>query len=397
MNNCCENAYQDGGTINQPQILDPTIVGGVLQSVTLTGGVKLDEATVTDLVSALCPALDECILNAVNGKELTDMILKTPQLIGQLEFDGDAAKSAAAALCSHLTDCITGAVKNNIIDGAHFTNMTIEKASLKGTAVLDADSAQSIADAIQDLLNKHILSVVVSGVIDAISLSNAKVSGLDLTGAVTLDETAAVDIVKAICPKLHDCIISAVKGEVLTGLTIDAPTISGKVKLDLDAAASIATALDSKISEMVNNALTNGTLCCLHIKGATIDNSDGKNNTWTDTTLYGDTNINGNLKLGADAIGDLCVSLQPCIDDRFTKLLNTRGRVTADQKTIVGKGTDEDPLRTNIVTDIDGRLLPAVTTQTELPTTIIGGRDQLLGKPDYYIRIGDHIIPAWKG
>ena len=48
-------------------------------------------------------------------------------------------------------------------------------------------------------------------------------------------------------------------------------------------------------------------------------------------------------------------------------------------------------------TDVDSRLLPQPTTADELPTTIIGDRTQLLGKPDYFIRVGEHILPAWKG
>ena len=239
--------------------------------------------------------------------------------------------------------------------------------------------------------------MVLEGVLDAIKLSNASINGLDLKGGVTLDATAAESIVEGICDKLTDCVLRIIQNNQLVNPQLNSPNIEGAVGLDLDARESIASALAERLTDIVNEALTSGKLCCLHIEGAEINNSHGTNNTWTNTTLNGDTTINGNLTLDADAIANLCTSLQPCIDDRFEELLNTRGRVVTDKDTILGNGTDEDPLRTNLDTDIDARLLPAVTTQTELPTTIVGGRDQLLGKPDYYVRIGKHIIPAWKG
>jgi hypothetical protein len=302
MNNCCENAYQDGGTINQPQILDPEIIGGVLKGVTLNGGVTLDDTTASLLANRLCPILHDCILEAVEGATLTGMTLTNTQLKGAVMMDEAAINSVITNICTGMKDCIITAVQDN---------------PLKGLEVEDL-----------------------------------KVLGLSVTGPVSLD---------------------------------------------LDAANAIGDALAQKITDVVNDALTSGKLCCLHIEGAEINNSHGTNNTWTNTTLNGDTTINGNLTLDAEAIGNLCSALQPCIDARFEELLNTRGRVVTDRETILGNGTDDDPLRANLETDFDERLLPAVTTQTELPTTIVGGRDQLLGKPDYYVRIGKHIIPAWKG
>ena len=196
---------------------------------------------------------------------------------------------------------------------------------------------------------------------------------------------------------MDKCITDALKANVLTGLTIDAPKISGAVELDEDAGTAIAEAIQGKVKELVDAALTDGTLCCLHLKGATIDNSEGSNNTWTDTTLAGTTTVTGELILGESAIADLCRSLTPCIDARFKELMNDLGRVYTDGKTITGNGTEDKPLSVLFDTDVDSRLLPQPTTADELPTTIIGDRTQLLGKPDYFIRVGEHILPAWKG
>lgn len=397
MNNCCENAYQDGGTINQPQILDPEIIGGVLKGVTLNDGVTLDDTTASQLATRLCPLLNDCILEAVEGATLTGMKLIDTQLKGTVAMDADAISSVINNICSGMKDCIITAVQDNVLKGLEVEGMKVTGLSVTGSVTLDLDASKAIASAVSQHLDSYVLSVLTAGVIDAIRLSNASIDGLNLKGSVSLDDTAAQSIVDGICSKLTDCVLDIVKNNSHEGLKLVAPDISGAVKLDLDAANAIGEALAQKITDVVNDALTSGKLCCLHIEGAEINNSHGTNNTWTNTTLNGDTTINGNLTLDADAIANLCSSLQPCIDARFEELLNTRGRVVTDKETILGKGTDDDPLRANLETDIDERLLPAVTTQTELPTTIVGGRDQLLGKPDYYIRIGKHILPAWKG
>lgn len=397
MNNCCENAYQDGGTINQPQILDPEILGGVLKGVTLNDGVTLDDTTASQLATRLCPILHNCILEAVEGATLTGMDLINTQLKGTVSMDADATAAVIAGICSGMKDCIIGAVQDNLLKGLQVEDLKVAGLSVTGPVSLDLDASRTIATQISEHLDSYILSVLTAGVIDSIRLSNASIDGLGLKGSVSLDDTAAQSIVDGICSKLTDCVLDIVKNNSHEGLKLVAPDISGAVKLDLDAANAIGEALAQKITDVVNDALTSGKLCCLHIEGAEINNSYGTNNTWTNTTLNGDTVINGNLNLDNEAIGNLCVSLQSCIDSRFEELLNTRGRVVTDKETILGKGTDDDPLRANLETDIDERLLPAATTQTELPTTIVGGRDQLLGKPDYYVRIGKHIIPAWKG
>ncbi|OJA63803.1 hypothetical protein BGV68_01920 [Burkholderia ubonensis] len=38
---------------------------------------------------------------------------------------------------------------------------------------------------------------------------------------------------------------------------------------------------------------------------------------------------------------------------------------------------------------------PMVTGGTDLPGQVIGGRDQLLGKPDGYMNIGGKKVPYW--
>lgn len=397
MNNCCENAYQDGGTINQPQILDPKIISGVLKGVTLNGGVTLDDTTASQLANRLCPILHGCILEAVEGATLTGMTLINTQLKGAVMMDADAINSVISNICVGMKDCIITAVQDNLLTGLEVDGMKVTGLSVTGAVTLDLDASKAIASAVSQHLDNYVLSVLTAGIIDAIRLSNASIDGLNLKGSVSLDDTAAQSIVGGICSKLTACVLDIVKNNSHEGLKLIAPDISGAVKLDQDAANAIGKALAQKITDVVNDALTSGKLCCLHIEGAEINNSHGTNNTWTNTMLSGDTVINGNLTLGADAIGNLCTALHPCIDARFEELLNTRGRVVTDKETILGKGTDDDPLRANLEMGIDERLLPAVTTQTELPTTIVGGRDQLLGKPDYYVRIGKHIIPAWKG
>lgn len=397
MNNCCENAYQDGGTINQPQILDPEILGGVLKGVTLNDGVTLDDTTASQLAERLCPILHDCILEAVEGATLTGMNLINTQLKGTVAMDADAVSSVITSICVGMKDCIITAVQDNLLKGLEVEDLKVQGLSVTGPVSLDLDAARTVATQVSEHLDSYILSVLTTGVIESIRLANASIDGLNLKGSVSLDDTAAQSIVDGICEKMGDCIVNVVKDTTFTGLKLVAPDISGNVKLDLDAANAIGEALAQKITDVVNDALTSGKLCCLHIEGAEINNSHGTNNTWTNTTLNGDTTINGNLTLDAEAIGNLCMALQPCIDERFEELLNTRGRVVTDKETILGKGTDDDPLRANLDTDIDERLLPVATTQTELPTTIVGGRDQLLGRPDYYVRIGKHILPAWKG
>lgn len=447
MNNCCDNAYQDGGTINEPQILNPEVIGGILKGVALQDGVKLDELTAIDLASQLCPKLQECILQAIDGQSFKDLTLENTTFRGSMSFDTESAVDVVNAICQHMTDCVIGIIKDNVIDAVRLTNLSVDKLGVTGGITLDADSAKAvadaaaqylddhiveviegttltkqklasaaingldltgavtldetaavnIADAIASHLDEHIRSVVLGGVLDSIKLANASIAGLALTGGVTLDATAAKSLVEALCPEMDKCITDALKANVLTGLTIDAPKISGAVELDEDAGTAIAEAIQGKVKELVDAALTDGTLCCLHLKGATIDNSEGSNNTWTDTTLAGTTTVTGELILGESAIADLCRSLTPCIDARFKELMNDLGRVYTDGKTITGNGTEDKPLSVLFDTDVDSRLLPHPTTADELPTTIIGDRTQLLGKPDYFIRVGEHILPAWKG
>ena len=447
MNNCCDNAYQDGGTINEPQILNPEVIGGILKGVALQDGVKLDELTAIDLASQLCPKLQECILQAIDGQSFKDLTLENTTFRGSMSFDTESAVDVVNAICQHMTDCVIGIIKDNVIDAVRLTNLSVDKLGVTGGITLDADSAKAVADAVAaylddhiveviegttltkqklasaainglDLtgavtldktaavniadaiashLDEHIRSVVLGGVLDSIKLANASIAGLALTGGVTLDATAAKSLVEALCPEMDKCITDALKANVLTGLTIDAPKISGAVELDEDAGTAIAEAIQGKVKELVDAALTDGTLCCLHLKGATIDNSEGSNNTWTDTTLAGTTTVTGELILGESAIADLCRSLTPCIDARFKELMNDLGRVYTDGKTITGNGTEDKPLSVLFDTDVDSRLLPQPTTADELPTTIIGDRTQLLGKPDYFIRVGEHILPAWKG
>lgn len=447
MNNCCDNAYQDGGTINEPQILNPEVIGGILKGVALQDGVKLDELTAIDLASQLCPKLQECILQAIDGQSFKDLTLENTTFRGSMSFDTESAVDVVNAICQHMTDCVIGIIKDNVIDAVRLTNLSVDKLGVTGGITLDADSAKAvadtvaqylddhiveviegttltkqklasaaingldltgavtldetaavnIADAIASHLDEHIRSVVLGGVLDSIKLANASIAGLALTGGVTLDATAAKSLVEALCPEMDKCITDALKANVLTGLTIDAPKISGAVELDEDAGTAIAEAIQGKVKELVDAALTDGTLCCLHLKGATIDNSEGSNNTWTDTTLAGTTTVTGELILGESAIADLCRSLTPCIDARFKELMNDLGRVYTDGKTITGNGTEDKPLSVLFDTDVDSRLLPQPTTADELPTTIIGDRTQLLGKPDYFIRVGEHILPAWKG
>lgn len=447
MNNCCDNAYQDGGTINEPQILNPEVIGGILKGVALQDGVKLDELTAIDLASQLCPKLQECILQAIDGQSFKDLTLENTTFRGSMSFDTESAVDVVNAICQHMTDCVIGIIKDNIIDAVRLTNLSVDKLGVTGGITLDADSAKAVADAVAQYLDDHIVeviegttlnkqklasaaingldltgavtldetaavniadaiashldehirSVVLGGVLDSIKLANASIAGLALTGGVTLDATAAKSLVEALCPEMDKCITDALKANVLTGLTIDAPKISGAVELDEDAGTAIAEAIQGKVKELVDAALTDGTLCCLHLKGATIDNSEGSNNTWTDTTLAGTTTVTGELILGESAIADLCRSLTPCIDARFKELMNDLGRVYTDGKTITGNGTEDKPLSVLFDTDVDSRLLPRPTTADELPTTIIGDRTQLLGKPDYFIRVGEHILPAWKG
>lgn len=447
MNNCCDNAYQDGGTINEPQILNPEVIGGILKGVALQDGVKLDELTAIDLASQLCPKLQECILQAIDGQSFKDLTLENTTFRGSMSFDTESAVDVVNAICQHMTDCVIGIIKDNVIDAVRLTNLSVDKLGVTGGITLDADSAKAvagavaqylddhiveviegttltkqklasaaingldltgavtldetaavnIADAIASHLDEHIRSVVLGGVLDSIKMANASIAGLALTGGVTLDATAAKSLVEALCPEMDKCITDALKANVLTGLTIDAPKISGAVELDEDAGTAIAEAIQGKVKELVDAALTDGTLCCLHLKGATIDNSEGSNNTWTDTTLAGTTTVTGELILGESAIADLCRSLTPCIDARFKELMNDLGRVYTDGKTITGNGTEDKPLSVLFDTDVDSRLLPQPTTADELPTTIIGDRTQLLGKPDYFIRVGEHILPAWKG
>lgn len=397
MNNCCDSSYQEGGVIDSPKILDPEIVGGILKGVALEGGVTLDDATASALTERLCPLLNDCILNTVDGSNLSDMVLSNTTLKGAVTLDSDAVKSVVSGICSELTDCIIKAVQSNVIDGIKLTKAEIDGLSLRGAVTTDTDAALSLATAVADHLDDHIRQVVLSSTLDAIKLSSAEINGLNLSGSVTLDEAASKSIVAGICANLKDCILNTLKGSTLDGLTLESPTIKGALKFDKDASDSIGEAIGDKVSDLVNEALTSGKLCCLVIDGAEINNSHGTGNTWTDTILSGNTTINGTLTLGPEAIGNLCSSLQSCIDERFKELMNERGRVVTDKDTILGNGTDDDPLRANTDTEIDSRLLPAETTKTELPTTIVGSRDKLLGGPDYFIRIGKHILPAWKG
>lgn len=234
------------------------------------------------------------------------------------------------------------------------------------------------------------------GVINNTQIINPEIiggilKGVTLQGGVTLDDVTAMVLANRLCPLLSNCILEAVEGAALANLTLVNPSIKGQVTLDLDAVASIANALSEKITQIVDDFLTGGTFCCLHLEGAEINNSHGVNNVWTNTTLNGDTVINGNLNLDNEAIGNLCQSLGPCIDARVGGT-----SVITDGTTILGDGTQDNPIRANQTEETDPAFLPPTTTGTELPTTIIGNRTQLLGRPDAFIRQGDYVLPVWK-
>lgn len=298
MNNCCDNSYQEGGTITQPQIISGTLINSMLVNAQLTGGITLDDGVKISLVNQLCPLLNNCILQIIDGSELSDL-----------------------------------KINNTIVDSAV------------------------------------------------------------VRGTVTLDATAKASLASELCQSLTTCIIDTVTSNTLTGVILEAPNITGTPVLSADAVNAIADSLTDKLVELVMAALTDNTLCCLNINGAEISNSTGENNNFNTTTLSGDTNINGNINLSTSAASDLCFQMMPCIDDRVTEILNTNGTVITDNDTILGNGAIDHPLHVNLDTDIDSRLLPVETTDTDLPTTIIGGRDKLMGRPDGFVRIGAYLLP----
>ena len=153
MNNCCENAYQDGGTINQPQILDPEIIGGVLKGVTLNDGVTLDDTTASQLANRLCPILHDCILEAVEGATLTGMTLINTQLKGTVGMDADATAAVIANICDGLTDCIVNAVQENTLKNLAVEGLQVSGLSVTGNVSLDLNAATTVAAAIAEHLD----------------------------------------------------------------------------------------------------------------------------------------------------------------------------------------------------------------------------------------------------
>lgn len=407
MNNCCGFEYADGGTSKNATIIDARIISPAIQSVAMTGGVELDDATATDIANRLCPLLKQCIQDTINKGTLENMTLSNTILEDGVTLDADSAKDIADSICQYLTNCIVGAVENNELNGVKITDGVLTTPSVKGGITLDADTAKAVADAVVDLLKDRMVKAVeesgldktelrdpiIKGAGTSIDADAAKIvatavqdllakyvkekleaEGLDgivitnatLNGGMTMDQ----NVQKAIT----DLVETYFKVNGLSGITLKGPSIDGAITLDDNALNGLLASLDDGIKKLVadevNAALTEGTICCIHIKGAQIDKSSGSNNTFTDTTLNGTTHIDGELVLGDEVLGNLCAQLQTCIRTAIEEWLKLTPVAAADQ--------------------------PATTIQDELPTSIIGGRDALLGKPDGFIRIGDWQIPAWK-
>lgn len=407
MNNCCGFEYAEGGTSRGQTIIDADIIRAAIQSAKLTGGVELDDATAFDIANRLCPLLKQCIKDTINKGTLENMTLSNTSLEDGVKLDAESAKDIADAICQYLTDCIVDAVENNELNGVKITDSVLTTPSVKGGVKLDSDSAKAIADAVVDLLKDRMVKAVEESGLDKTELRDpiikgagtsidadvAKIlatavqdllakyvkekleaEGLDgititnaiLNGGLTMDQ----DVKKAIT----DLVQAYFKANGLSGITLKGPSIDGAITLDDDALngllASLGEGINKLVADEVNAALTDGIICCIHISGAQIDKSKGSNNTWTDTTLNGTTHIDGELVLGDEALGNLCSQLQTCIRTAIEEWLKLTPVAAADQ--------------------------PATTIQDELPTSIIGGRDALLGKPDGFIRIGDWQIPAWK-
>lgn len=71
------------------------------------------------------------------------------------------------------------------------------------------------------------------------------------------------------------------------------------------------------------------------------------------------------------------------------------GSITLDEVTAISLVSDICPeIKECVICDTIAEP-PSVSEGTELPTTLVGGRELLLGKPLVFIRIGDYLVPAY--
>lgn len=130
-NNCCATVYVDGGTWNNITLINPDIKGGVLESVTMTGGVTLDTTTSAALATQICSDLAPCIQKKVDGGTFTGVTLSAPKLtsaaitggtitggtlVGPTTIKGQVPLDsvALAHLCTQLGPCIDDKVDDSV-------------------------------------------------------------------------------------------------------------------------------------------------------------------------------------------------------------------------------------------------------------------------------------------
>lgn len=295
-------------------------------------------------------------------------------------------------------------------------------------------------------------SRIEGGVINDSTINNPVINTPTINGTITLDMAAINSLIDQMCPMLEACVAGHINGKEFSNVTLNAstveystivgPAITGTVGLDATAATSIYNAIEPKIEELVDGKIDDITI--ESIGGIAATNGQGTNTTLTNPTLAGVVTITGEV-VGTQAARDsLCAILNPCIaaaaedavDAALPGLkaelpptsvvksfsvdlpqealvlrtdLNSGGtvteqvwqvgldeltqlfRVVVDGDTIVGDGTVDNPLKLNITEEA----VPAPTLNVEIPTSIIGGRDMLLGRPDRVLKLGGWLIPVY--
>lgn len=439
-NNCCDTEIYDSGTLITPIIVSPTITGGSWTNGTLTGGVTLDEPTATSIATQICDKLGPCIQNyvddgtftnvTINSATLPTPVLSNAKINGTTTLDTAAINSIVDALCPSLAECILGHVNGATLENITLNNSELNAAvinglTINGTIALSNDArdllASKLVDALKPLLEPWIQTLIdnsinypvtsVNGETGAvvltaddvgaiaaaggsgsdISLSDSTFTNPTLTGGTTnatihntatlagvttisgdiaASDTATAALCRIVTPCMtsvitdivDDVVAEVVTPEAIAGVFTDCEGLPRVPNTPVPSCADLANAINTAILALPPSDI---------VKGLTYDVASYK--------LRLDTELSN----GTPQFWEVDLSS-----------LSTGGGATtviADGVTIEGNGSNADKLRL-IMVSADA---PALSTGTELPTSIYGGRMALLGDPDDWIVINGKKIPAW--
>ena len=410
-NNCCATVYVDGGTWADITLIAPNITSGILNNTTLTGGVSLDAATATSIAAQICDDLSTCIQSYIDngefvGVSLDAALLRMSQLVsvtinGPVTLDSTARTSIATAICSDLEACIVSTIEAAALAGLNATSASLTNTSLLGTLTLSAEAAQTIFSAIQSALDTRIATLIATALQD---LTPADIGAIPDTGGTATNLTITRGDLSLVTVTGSEVNQSIGSDNVFEGTRLVGPTtITGQVPLDTTALAHLCAQLGPCVNSAIEAATDISLIASVfqdcagapRAPGVRIPSCEDMNSAidFAIANLPALDVISGFAYDPQTHTLTLTTRLDDGTSQQWTINLDSiGGQVVPDNVTIAGDGTTTAPLRVLLT---ETTTVKAVTTGTEIPTSIHGGRDEILGKPDKWIMLGGHIFPAY--